>query len=188
MIARQVDLDSPLERSPVHRLAPVGAEMIAARLEQRLRRRPQLVRKPFDLELTPVLGLLDDVRLEVRVRADDVVVEGDTRHGASLYIRSRDALWRCPDGAASRRAGRQPRGVPRPARGRRRRRLRAARPARVRDERLHVRERGRGGPASPRRSPVRARRRSRMHVPVMASIAWRASSSGTATACGTPPC
>ena len=89
LVARQVDLDPALERPAVDRLGPVGSQVVAADFEQRLRGRPELVREPVHLELAAILGGLDHMRLHVRVRAHDVVVEGDARHGASLYIRSR---------------------------------------------------------------------------------------------------
>jgi hypothetical protein len=86
LVAREVDLDPALERPAVHRLRPVGAKVVAANLEQRLRGRAELVREPVHVDVAAVLGRLDDVRLHVRVRADDVVVEGDARHGASLEL------------------------------------------------------------------------------------------------------
>ena len=45
----------------------------------------QLERQPFDLELAAVLGGLDDVRLHVRVRAHDVVVEANVPHPKPAY-------------------------------------------------------------------------------------------------------
>ena len=52
--------------------------------EQRLRGRPELVGKPLDLELAAVLRRLDGVGLQIRVRADDVVVEANRPHEARL--------------------------------------------------------------------------------------------------------
>ena len=76
LVAGQVDLLPERERPPVHVLRPVDAEVVAAYGEERLRGRPELERKPLDLDVAPVLGGLDRGRLEVRVRADHVVVEG----------------------------------------------------------------------------------------------------------------
>ena len=83
--ARQVDLDAAGERLAVDVRRPIGAEVVAARLEQGPRGGSQLERQPLDLGLSGVLGGLDGVRLEVRVGADDVVVEADLLHRAAKY-------------------------------------------------------------------------------------------------------
>jgi hypothetical protein len=85
LVARQMDLDSQRERSPVDVPRPVDAKVVAAHLQQRLRGRPQLERQPLDLDLARVLRRLDDVRFHVRVRTDDVVVEADPPHRIPAY-------------------------------------------------------------------------------------------------------
>src|SRR5262249_45688927 len=89
LVARQVDLDPERKRSPVHVLGPVDAQVVAARLEQRPRRRAELERQPLDLDLPPVLRRLARARLHLRVRADDVVVEANPLHGWMSDIK----LW-----------------------------------------------------------------------------------------------
>ena len=85
LVPGQVDLDTELERPAVDVRRPVGTEMVAARLEQRLRGRSQLEREPLDDDGALVLCRLDRVRLEVRVRADEVEVEADRpRHAGRL--------------------------------------------------------------------------------------------------------
>ena len=80
LVARQVDLDPERERAAVDVLRPVDAQMVASHLEQRLRRRAELERQPLDLDAARILRSLDRVRLHVRVRTDDVVVEADPGH------------------------------------------------------------------------------------------------------------
>ena len=80
LVARQVDLDARGERPRIHAGGPVDPQMVAPRLQQRARRRAQLERQPRDLDRARVLCPLDRVRLEIRVRADDVVVEGNLCH------------------------------------------------------------------------------------------------------------
>src|SRR5207249_7181463 len=80
LVAREVDLDAHGERAAVDVPRPVNTKVLTARLEQRPRSRPKLERQPLHLDLARVLRRLDDVRLEVRVRADDVVVEADLSH------------------------------------------------------------------------------------------------------------
>src|SRR3712207_4069223 len=51
LVAREVDLDSLRERPAVDVPGPVGAEVIASRLEEGLRRGPELVREPLDIDV-----------------------------------------------------------------------------------------------------------------------------------------
>ena len=85
--AREVDLDAPGLRVPVDVVSPVGAKVVAAGHEQRSRSRAKLERQPLHLDLAGILGRLDGVGLEVRVRADHVVVQGELLHGATEYAR-----------------------------------------------------------------------------------------------------
>src|SRR5262249_40047457 len=80
LVAREVDLDPALERAAVDVPGPVGAQMVAANLEQRTGCGPQLERQPLDLDGPRVLRRLHRERLHVRVRTDDVVVEPDPGH------------------------------------------------------------------------------------------------------------
>ncbi len=56
--AREVDLDLPGERVAIDVVRPVGAEVVAADLEQGSRGRAKLEREPLDLGIPGVLGLL----------------------------------------------------------------------------------------------------------------------------------
>ena len=68
-------------------LRPIGAEVVAAGHEQGAGGRAKLERQPLDLDPAGILGRLDGVRLEVRVGADDVVVESEPLHGVTEYAR-----------------------------------------------------------------------------------------------------
>ena len=78
-----MDLDPVVLGEPVDMVAPVVADVLAARLGQRRRGRPELEGEPLDLYQPLVLGPLDLVGKDVAVGAHEIEVISQS-HDASF--------------------------------------------------------------------------------------------------------